>query len=371
MDNNTSPFAAPDAGNLQSGKQEFFPQLEYSTMKTPANFVVDVTPTKVADARANHKLGFHFYDKDAGAKVAVDKFSFVVLECYSGISGSCETSAGSNTWVSYYSNYVRNSKTEPFALWEKGIKRPIASGYYDGKKNDYDFAKLLRMPRIPDNEAVNTRPDGCVKIPAGAGFHQHFIVWWIEGQRIMDLKLTTMVSREIKNAIARAEATAGRKVKPDRVNLFALADGGAFWGFTVTKFRRATKEGLDYAGAGEMYLVPEFVSGVVKTEGVGANPELHAECVGYQSQIRANYAAEKERRARYGVENASAEADPNPVQSAPPANGDQNFPSEYREPTNHDQGRTIGNGTTGGGIDFSKHKNTDTPPPHNDDDLPF
>lgn len=358
--NTTSPFATPDAGNLSSGKQEFFPQLEYSTMKTPANFVADVTPQKVADARANHKLGFHFYDKAAGQKVAVDKFSFVVLEVYSGVSGYRETSPGQG--ISYYSNYVRNSQSEPFALWEKGIKRPIASGYYQGKKHDADFAKLLRMPAIQANDAVNTRPDGFTKIPDGAGFHQHFIVWWIEGQRIMDLKLTTMVSREIKNAISRAEATAGRKVKPDRVNLFALADGGAFWGFSVTKFRRATKEGLDYAGAGEMYLVPEFVSGVVKTEGPGANPELHAECVGYQTEIRANYAAEKERRARYGVENATTEADANGSQSAPPANGDQNFPPEYHQSTNHDQGRTITN---------NPPPPMDYTPPANTDDLPF
>lgn len=316
MESNTSPFAAPAAGDLQTGKQEFFPLVEYSTMKTPANFVSDVTQQKVADARANHKLGFHFYDKAAGARVAIDKFSFVVLEVYSSVSGSRETYAGSGTWISYYSNYVKNSREEQFALFEKGVKRPIATGFYQGKQNDNDFAKLIST----SGEKF--------KIPDGAGFQQHFIVYWIEGQRIMDLRLTTMVSREIKEAISRAQAAAGRKVKADRVNLFALADGGAFWGFAVTKFRRANKDGADYDGRGEMYLVPELVSGVVKTEGEGANPELWEICNGHQIEIRAGYESEKARRARFGMENATGSGEP--ASTNTPADGDQNFPTDER-----------------------------------------
>lgn len=319
MDNNTSPFATPDAGNLSTGKQEFFPLVEYSTMKTPANFVSDVNKEKVAHARANFKLGFHYYDKDGGARVAIDKFSFVVLEVYSSLSGFRETYAGSGTYISYFSNYVKNSREEQFALFEKGVKRPIAVGFYQGKQNDGDFAKLI-------GTAGNVQ-----KIPDGAGFQQHFIVYWIEGQKIMDFKLTTMVSREIKSAIARAEASAGRKVKADRVNLFALADGGAFWGFSVTKFRRANKDGADYDGRGEMYLVPEFVSGVVKTEGAGANPELWATCNLHQSEIRAGYEAEKTRRARFGMDNATGPDDATSgtkTTSTPPSYGNQNFPPE-------------------------------------------
>lgn len=355
MDNSqnaTSPFATPDAGNLSTGKQEFFPVVEYSTMKTPANFVSDVTNQKAAEARASCKLGFHYYDKAAAQRVAIDKFSFVVLEVYSAVEGSRETYAGSGTWISYFSNYVKNSKDEQFALFEKGVKRQIATGFYQGKQNDGDFAKLIGTG------------GNVYKIPDGAGFQQHFIVYWIEGQRVMDLRLTTMVSREIKAAISRAEATAGRKVKADRVNLFALADGGAFWGFAPTKFRRINKDGGDYDGKGEMYLVPEFVSGVVKTEGAGANPELWATCNGYQTEIRASYEAEKARRAKFGTDNATTAADdPGQTATAPsniPAGGDQHFPAEE-----------LG----GGGIDFAKRTNQPAPPvstgPAPDDDLPF
>ncbi len=341
--NGTSPFGTPEAGNLQSGRQEFYPMVEYSTMKTPQTFVSDVTAAKVADARANFKLGFHYYDKALSGRQAIDKFSFVVLEVYSGISGARETAAGSNNWITYFSNYVRNSRNEQFALFEKGIKRPIATGFYEGKKDDADFAKLV------------SKGGDKFKIPDGAGFHQHFIVYWIEGDRVLDMKLTTMVSRELKNAISRAEATAHRKVKPERVNLFSLADGGAFWGFQVTKFRKVTKDGADYANSGEMYLVPEFVSGVVKTEGAGANPELHAVCVGHQQTIRSGYEAEVARRAQFGVENSATANDQPPTQSG----AEENFPSTPPP----EQGRYNN--------DVPAAQQQDNAPANNYDDLPF
>lgn len=351
VQNGTSPFGAPEAGNLQSGRQEFFPQVEYSTMKTPAHMVAAVNAELVANARATHKLGFHYYDKAASVRQSIDKFSFVVLEVYSGISGSRETQAGSGTWITYYSNYVKNSRNEPFALFEKGIKRPIATGFYEGKKDDSDFAKLVG-------------PAGSkTKIPDGAGFHQHFIVYWIEGDKILDMKLTTMVSREIKAAISRAEASAGRKVKPERVNLFTLAEGGAFWGFQVTKFRRATKDGADYAGQGEMFLVPELACGVVKTEGAGANPELWAACKAHQDQIRAGYEAEVERRKRFGVENSATTNDA-------PVQGDERFPTDAPPATGRQS--AVGYETAA-----ANPSDTYTPPPpisgmpEPGDDLPF
>lgn len=333
MDNNTnSPFATPDAGNLNSGRRTYYPEVEYSAMKTPENFVADVTPEKVATSRANFKLGFHYFDNDETVKsrVAIDKFSFVVLEVMSSISGYRETQSG-QPGIKYYSNQVVNSQVEPFALFEKGIKRPIATGFYSGKKHDNDFAKLVKYPKTTENEVLNAQHGNFAKIPDGAGFNQHFICWWIEGGRVIDLKLSTMVSREIKVAISNAEAAAGRKVKPENVKTFALAQGGAFWGFSVVAFKKVTKDGADYDKRGEMFLVPKFVSGVVKTEGNGANPDLHARCAELQKQIRAEYALEVERRSKYGNEVNSSTEGGNELQPAyfpQSSTNDGNFPAE-------------------------------------------
>lgn len=306
MESNTNPFSTPAAGSVVTTSADFFPQVDYSAMKTPETFVKSITAEVVADARANFKLGFHFWDKDLGARVAIDKLSFVVLEVYAKISGSREVS--NKQYVNYYSNSVKDSRTDEFVIWEQGQKKPFMKGMYQGKKGDTDFAKL-----VSNGQGV--------RIPDGAGFHQHFIVYWIEGERILDLKLTTMVSREIKEAIARAEAMAGRKVKAEKVNLFELASK-SLWGFTVQKFRRAEKEGTEYK-SGEMFLLPFFACGVVIGEGDNSNPELHETCRDLQSQIRANYAAGVERRKQFGDA-----AEPSQAASALPVSSDEQFPTE-------------------------------------------
>lgn len=283
MENN--PFAPPDAGQLPGCKQEYYPVVNYAAMKTPETFASQVNAATLTEARQKCKAGFYFYDKEAGKNIPIDRFSFAILEVYSGISGSRETNSGE--WISYFSNYVKDSRTEPFTLFEKGIKRPVATGFYQGKKSETDYTKLVVA-------GIETR------IPEGAKFRLHMIVYWLEGDRILDLELSASVSREMKDAISKAEFAAGRNVKPDRVNLYSLCDGTAFWGFSVQKFRKADKEGKDYAGKGDLYLFPEFFAGVVKNEGSGGNPELWQKCHTKQAEIRANYEAEVERRKRFG-----------------------------------------------------------------------
>lgn len=363
MDNNTkSQFATPDAGNLPSNRLTYYPEVEYSAMKTPEHFVNDVTKEKVALSRSTFKLGFHYYDgrEDVKARKAIDKFSFVVLEVMSSVGGYREAKDGQPS-IKYFSNKILNSNTEPFALFQKGVKRPIATGFYSGKKNDNDFAKLVKYPKTPENEAANMQPGNFVKVPDGAGFNQHFICWWIEGEMIVDLKLSTMVSREIKIAISNAELTAGRKVKPENVKTFQLAQGGAFWGFEVVAFKKVTKDGADYVGKGEMFLVPKFVSGVVKTEGNGANAELHGHCAELQRQLRAEYALEVERRSKYGVENlstADAGGEMQPAYQGQPSTNDANFPSSMP-------------GGYGGGVQNNHYVQDSPVPAEPGDDLPF
>lgn len=354
-------FATPDAGNLPSGERTYYVEVEYSAMKTPENFVKDVNEAKVADSRANFKLGFHYYDKSetVKARVAIQKFSFVVLEVLSSVGGYREVQSGQQG-IKFISNQVRNSKEEPFAVFQAGIKRPVATGYYQGKKDDNDFAKLVKYPDTEANRILNAQAGNFVKIPDGAGFNQHFICWWIEGQMIVDLKLSTMVSREIKNAITEAENKAGRKVKPERVKTYALAQGTAFWGFAVTSFKRVTKDGTPYDKKGEMFLVPSFACGVVKNEGQGANPDLYATCLEHQTRIRQDYEAEVLRRAKFGVENVAVDASPMQANYTPPTN-EANFPTS--EPTSNTKA-----------IDFDKRIQQPAPPVQTVppvDDLPF
>ena len=355
----TSPFGVPESGDLQSGRFEYMPSVEYSAAKTPAAFAAQMNAEMAANARATFKLGFHYYDKEAKQNVAINAFSFVVLDVFSSICGSAEQSGGS--YVNYFSNFVKNSRNEPFALRQKGIARPIMSGFYKGKDDAHPYAKLI------DGNKIN-------KIPDGASFQKHFRIYWIEGDLVLDLQMTTMVEREIKNTIAAAEAKAGRNVKPERVQTFALADGGAFWGFMVNKFKRVAKDGTPYDGKGDLFLVPEFHCGIVKTEGVGANPDLHAKCLEMQTNIRTSYAAEVERRAQFGETNEHPESNggqrSQPATRFPPLD-DGSFPSAERVAGDNIQSGSIEHVSQPAGIDFEKRTAAAIDKRENTDDLPF
>lgn len=340
-DQNSNPFAVPEKGSLPVDRLKF-PTIEYSAFKTPATFIADLTTAKIENGLSTCKLGFHFYDKDASQKIQLtgmgSTFTFVVLETYSQLSGSVES--GPNQFTKYYSNKIKDSRTEEFALFVSGNKKPIMRGLYQKLKGD----KEKGIPGM---------------LPEGVGFDQVFVVYWVEGDRVMNLPLSTMVSREVKTAIAEAERGAGRSVNPEKVKLFGLADAGALWGFRFKTFRRAQKDGSDYK-SGELFFVPVFYAGVIKNEGEHANPELFQKCIEWQDQVRANYAAELERRKTYGEDEQ----------------GQENQGDDANFPTSHDQGRTV-QPTQTGGVDFEKRiQQPATPPegitvPAPDDDLPF
>jgi hypothetical protein len=315
---NPNPFGAPEAGDLPVDRK-YYPVVEYGTMKTPQLSAKHITKEMINEALATCKLGFSFWDKDAGQRIHVgDGFTFVVLDVFSQISGQKEI--GPKTYERYYSNKVKDSRSEPFAIFRQGEKKPIEKGLYQELKGD-------------EKKGIASR------IPKGCSFHLVFVVYWIEQNRVLNLKGSVMVSQQMKRAIAQAEASVGRTKKESEVSLFALADSPtAFWGFKFQTYIRVNKEGQEYKDSGDVYFVPVFYTGTIKADGPNGNPDLFAICKGYQDEIKSEYQAMKERRKQYGEE-VDADDDHS---SAPPVE-DERFPAEEQAP----------------------------PPPSNTDDLPF
>lgn len=306
---NPNPFGAPEAGDLPVDRK-YYPVVEYGTMKTPQLSAKHITKEMINEALATCKLGFSFWDKDAGQRIHVgDGFTFVVLDVFSQISGQKEI--GPKTYERYYSNKVKDSRSEPFAIFRQGEKRPIEKGLYQELKGD-------------EKKGIASR------IPKGCSFHLVFVIYWIEQNRVLNLKGSVLVSQQMKRAIAQAEASVGRAKKESEVSLFALADSPtAFWGFKFQTYTRVNKEGQEYKDSGDVYFVPVFYTGTVKPDGANANPDLFAICKAHQDAIRQEYQAMKERRKQYGDE---VDVDDHSV-AGTPVEEDGRFPTEEQTTT--------------------------------------
>ena len=278
-------FDDPNDGSFQTSRLEFL-RLDYSALKTPESLAALAQSDEVMKTSIEGcKLGFHYWNKNEGIGVPVKNLQFVVLESYSVISG--KTGPKGDT-VSWWSNRVKDSRTEAFKVFAAGNKSPQFSGKYSEIKGS---------------------------LPAGVGFHIHLICYSITQGEVVELKLTSGVSRAIKNAMADAGRRVGKSMKADSISLFAIADTD-MWGFAFKDFARETKEGEPYTGRGELYHVPIFAAGIVTDT---KSAELYNKCRDLQTQIRAQYAADKQ---RYST--PQSEADQAPTK---PADYDHVFPT--------------------------------------------
>ena len=282
---NDNFFDDPNDSSFQTSRLEFL-RLDYSALKTPESFAeAAADPATIAASVEGCKLGFHYYDKSQERRIPVKNIQFVVLESYSVISGM---TGPDNDKVNWWSNRVKDSRTEPFKVFAAGNKTPQFSGKYSEIKD---------------------------RLPAGVGFHIHLICYSITQGVLVEIKLTSGVSRAIKNAMAEAGRRVGKNMKADSISLFAIADID-MWGFAFREFARETKEGEPYTGRGELYHVPVFAAGIVTA---AKSAELYNKCRELQTQIRAQYAADKE---KYSAPQAAA--DPAPTK---PADYDHVFPT--------------------------------------------
>ena len=301
--NEIPEFVNPTAADMPQGKVERYPLVKYAAMKRPQASVARLTKEEIQEEMDAGRAGFSFWEKseiegEPGRVVSLGaKPSLVVLEAYCGLSGYVPDANGKNG-VNYFSTLVKNSGQEPFTLFMSGVARPVAIGYYRGKKSENDKPMLCRLPATVENIAENLQDGNHKKLPDGVSFHQHLVVWWIEGQRLLEVKLTTMVSRELKNAVSNAYLRAGKKIRPESVNTFTLFDS-SLWRFNENGFKKCARDGSEYAGRGEMFLMPVFECGVLPENTGDEQGDFCRTMREKQAEIRAAYDAEKERRAKY------------------------------------------------------------------------
>lgn len=261
---NKNPFDVPPEGAIPAQAIEFL-RVEYAALKTPEAYANQANSAVLSENEAKGKLGFSYWDKEAAARVAINPFTFVVLEVYSIISGSVQEANGD--WTQFYSNRIKDSRTEEFLVWNGG-RDPIAKGIYSNIKNS---------------------------LPKGAGFHVNLIAWCVELGRLIEIKTTAGVSRQIQRAISEAEARAGRKRNPERISLFGLADTELFWGFQFKAYLKQDKDGNEYNGKGELYFAPEFYAGTIQANSGTQYAALYAICKEQRDAIRAAYEDRKKR----------------------------------------------------------------------------
>ncbi len=272
MDNSQNPYGEVPAGALGGQGIETL-NLSFSAMKTPEATVSYLSRTQGAfaeyfeEALNTCKAGFHYFDKSLGEKgerVSVRKFDLVLLEVYCKISGATKMADGS--YLNYYSNYIKDSRTEPFYVRCAGISNVQFSGLY---------ADIKKQNLMPD----------------GVGFHIHFFCYCPQLDRVVDVMLTSALSRAFQKSIG--EST-GKKW--EKIFLFNLCEDDLIWGFRLNGYKNINAQGFDYT-SGDLFIEPKFVCGIVSPASPKEEMKLwHAKAVELQTQIREDYLAKNDRR---------------------------------------------------------------------------
>ena len=257
-------FDAPTAENFQNDR--LIPlRIDYSAGKTPAQYVDYNTPEKLGQLVSEAKLGFSYYDKEKQQKYLVDKFTFAVLEVYSKITGK------DGQGYMYWSNPVKDSRTEQFRVMMSGIERPIETGLYSQIKE---------------------------RLPQGVGFHLHFLAFCVELDKVVEIKMSATLQRGIERAMIASAAKVGKKIKPAEkgkpggINFFTLAENDVLNGYSFTgDYTMLDIDGNEWKAGKDAYYSPNFHHGIINP--TGKNVELHSRCVDLQNRIRTQYADSK------------------------------------------------------------------------------
>jgi hypothetical protein len=218
------PTAPPPA---QQRSYPWTKRVDYRSGKVAQAFAAQAMPENV-------KAGFSYYDSEAKSSISLEAFQAIVVASLSGIAGV--TKEG-DRYYNYYSNLVKDTRTDVLAVRMQGVDKVIGTGLYSELKET---------------------------LPSGVGYTQVLICYVKEYDQIMALNLTVGLQNHLKNAIAVATSTQASKV-----NLFGLCDLiTQFWGFSFTgKFVKTDKEGKPWSGTGDMYFMPECNAFVVNKAG--------------------------------------------------------------------------------------------------------
>lgn len=282
-----SQFEAPPEGALQTNADRAL-AVKYKANKTPESYAHLAVPDKFPTFVENLALGFQYYDKETSKRIALPNFTFIVLEIYAGISGYND-----ETKTQYWSNRVLDTRTDELIV--SSSSGPVARGIYQAIKES---------------------------LPAGASYTKFVKAYCLTLDRVVEIELTASAERGMQKAIAAAEMAAGRKAKWENVFLLNLARNDHFWGFNLTGYARETKQGAEYAGKGELYLSPVFMSGIVNPT---KSPDLHAKCVELQ-------AAERQAHEAYKARNTQAATSTTPGAGTQPPSSAEEVPLPQVEP---------------------------------------
>lgn len=324
-------FDAPPEGAIP-GATERPPKITYRAGKTPEHYAKQTEQNKEVE---EGRLGFRFYDKDLQSNVFLQAFTFIVLDVYAGVSGF-EEGADRNT--SYWSNRVKDTRKEEMIVWRSGQDGAFMRGLYAGKKSDTEPATVGGKP-----------------LPKAAKYTKFAKVFCIQLNRVCEIELSQGVERAMQRAVAKST---GAEDKWNKVWTLGLADNDHIWGFSLTGYRRVTKQGDDYAGKGELFFEPVFHCGIVNPS---LRPDEHKKYVEMQN-------AEKALHEQYKAKNAAVTASEVEPSSGPTAYADQPIRTNItarHEPEHFDVGNVAVPSAPPGAPAFPDNAPAET------DDLPF
>lgn len=214
----SNPFDAPTAPPTSSSFETPWDfRLEYKSGKVQEAFGKVATPEQIS-------AGFSYYDKEAAQKFSLANFTCIVVAPLAGVQG---VTKDGERYMNYYSNLVKDTRTDFFQVRIQGIDKVQHEGIYA------DFKAQL---------------------PQGVGFTQVFHVYVVELKKYFAMALTVGLQNHLKAVIGKATNT-----KPEKVSLFGLCDlSSQYWGFRFTgNFHKCDKEGSEWNGKGDMYFMPE------------------------------------------------------------------------------------------------------------------
>ena len=257
-----NPFSAPPEGAVQIDPQRAL-SVGYRSLKTPHTFASQITAETILRAEQEGRLGFSYYDKEAKSPVNLNPFTFVVLEVYAGVSGY-----DADAKINYWSSRAKDTRTEPLTVFSSAAQGAIAKGLYQDIKTG---------------------------LPSEAKYTKFVKAYCTDMDTMVEIALNASAERGMQKAVAEAIR------KPDKwekVFILSIAQNDLLWGFALKGYRQETKEGLPYAGKGELYFSPDFYAGTVE---VAKSPDLYA-------KLRELQQEERDMHDRYQAKYASVHA---------------------------------------------------------------
>lgn len=297
-------FDAPPEGALVTNHERPL-SVEYKSGKIPHDFAKSITPEWIADKAAAAEIGFYYYNSEAKQNVPISDLTFIVLEVYSGASGW-----DNENKTAYWSNRVRDTRSEDLRIMGSGSKSPLAVGRWTAIK---------------------------ASLPDAVKYSKFVIAYCLQMDKVMEIKLSAAAERGLQKAVAAAEMSVGRSTDWHKVFTLALAQSDHFWGFHLKGYFRSDKEGNEHAGKTDLYLEPTFYAGVLSPVN---QAELHEKCCRLQQQerdrheeYRKRYAANDNEEKAEGRQQEEEQPQQVAVQAAQPQQG---FPERAPDPADDD-----------------------------------